>query len=200
MTQRALIETFDRQAKKYDRNRSNGRIDRYRRRIFTQAEGKVLEVAVGAGANFPFYRDDVELTGIDFSPEMLKAARAAVDDHRFSATFIEGDVETAVFEDNSFDTIVSSLSFCAYQDPRTVLDQFQKWCRPEGNILMMEHGLSASRIVAKVQQLIDPISLKFIGCHQNRDIINIVRQSDLELAKQEQHLMGCLYLLWVKPR
>ncbi|MCG1010290.1 class I SAM-dependent methyltransferase [Salinicoccus sp. ID82-1] len=199
MVKNPLIRKFDRQARSYDRRRDGDSTRKYRQRIFSGAEGRVLEVAVGAGANFPFYDADIELTGIDFSPEMLKAARTAARDYAFDATFIEGDVERAVFEENSFDTIVSSLSFCAYQDPEKVLEQFQKWCRPEGRILMMEHGLSTNGMVAKIQQISDRLSLKLVGCHQDRHITEIVQQSDLELVEEERHLMGCLYLLWAKP-
>ncbi|MFC3420386.1 class I SAM-dependent methyltransferase [Salinicoccus hispanicus] len=199
MTGRSLIKKFDRQAKRYDKRRNSDSTRKYRQRIFPEARGKVLEVAVGAGSNYSFYDDDIELTGIDFSPEMLKAARAAANDYAFTSSFLEGDVETMQFEENSFDTIVSSLSFCAYQDPVAVLNQFRKWCRPAGRILMMEHGLSTNRVLSKMQRIADSLSLKVVGCHQNRHITDIVQQSDLVLVKEERYLAGCLYLLWVNP-
>src|SRR5215217_296336 len=39
--------------------------------VCSRASGEVLEVAVGTGRNFPFYRQGVRLTGIDLSPPML---------------------------------------------------------------------------------------------------------------------------------
>ena len=36
--------------------------------------GKVLEVGVGTGLSLPSYMDTVEVTGIDYSPEMLEKA------------------------------------------------------------------------------------------------------------------------------
>lgn len=38
----------------------------------SRGQRKVLKVAVGAGANFPFYDRGVEITAVDFSPEMLR--------------------------------------------------------------------------------------------------------------------------------
>ena len=40
--------------------------------VCSQAEGDVLEIAVGTGRNLPFYPRAVRLTGVDFSPAMLE--------------------------------------------------------------------------------------------------------------------------------
>jgi len=41
----------------------------------SQAQGQVLEIAIGTGLNLPFYPADVEITGIEISPAMLEIAR-----------------------------------------------------------------------------------------------------------------------------
>jgi SAM-dependent methyltransferase len=73
---------YQRDASKYD-----GRIRFFERLLFGggrewvygQAEGEVLEIALGTGRNLPFYPDGVRLTGVELSPAMLEiAARRAV--------------------------------------------------------------------------------------------------------------------------
>ncbi len=50
--------------------------NRWRQRLFDRIEGpKVLEVGVGTGANLASYPGDLEITAIDFSPNMLRYAR-----------------------------------------------------------------------------------------------------------------------------
>lgn len=198
MKAHSSIRKFDRQSKTYDKRRGSDPTDKYRSRIIPEAWGKVLEVGIGAGGNFPYYGDDIKLTGVDFSPEMLKAARTAAEDYPFETELIEADVADLNFEEDSFDTIVSTLSFCAYRNPESILDGFRKWCRPGGSILMMEHGESTNRLLAGVLNVLDPVSMKLLGCHQNRNISGIVRRSDLKIMKEERHLAGCLYMLWVK--
>jgi SAM-dependent methyltransferase len=44
--------------------------------VCSQAEGEVLELAVGTGRNFPYYPAGIRLTGIELSEEMLDLARA----------------------------------------------------------------------------------------------------------------------------
>jgi len=199
MDRQSLIHKFDKQAKKYDKRRKNGQAYKFRQRIFQEAQGNVLEVAIGSGLNFPFYSRDIELTGLDFSPEMLKAAQNAAKDYPFKTTLIQKDVETVEFKENSFDTIISSASLCAYQEPVDVLNSFQKWCKPEGKILMMEHGVSTNKLLAGLQKALDPLALRLVGCHQNRNIPDIVKKSDLKLIREERYLAGYLYLIWAKP-
>lgn len=199
MDRQSLIKKFDKQAEKYDRRRKNDPLYRFRQRIFQGAEGKVLEVAIGSALNFPFYRSDIELTGVDFSNEMLKKAEHAAKGYPFTTELIQKDVETMEFNEDSFDTIISSTSFCAYQEPVDVLNKFQKWCKPEGKILLLEHGISANKLLAVIQKTVDPLALRTVGCHQNRDISAIVEKSDLELIREERYMTGSLYLIWAKP-
>lgn len=48
-----------------------------RKRVLAYAGGKVLEVGVGTGKNLMYYPPGCEVTGIDFSPAMLKKEHAA---------------------------------------------------------------------------------------------------------------------------
>lgn len=199
MDRQSLIKKFDKQAKKYNKRRKNNHAYKFRQRIFQEAEGKVLEVSIGSGLNFPYYNKNIELTGIDFSHEMLKTARNAAKNYSFKTTFIQDDVESIELSPNSFDTIVSSGSLCAYQDPIHVLKKFQKWCKPEGKILLLEHGKCTNKTVGWLQKLLNPLALKLVGCHQDRNITEIVKKSNLKLIREERYLAGYLYLIWAKP-
>lgn len=199
MERKALIKKFDKQVNKYNKRRKNDNAYKFREQVFQDVEGKVLEVGIGSGLNFSFYNKDVELTGVDFSREMLKIAQNAAKEYPFKATFIQEDVESVKFNENTFDTIVSSATLCAYQNPVIVLNNFQKWCKPEGKILMMEHGISTNKLLAWLQKKLDPLALKFVGCHQDRNISEIVKMSSLKLIREERYMAGYLYLIWAKP-
>lgn len=81
--------------------------------VCSQAEGRVLEIAVGTGRNLPFYPPGVQLTGIDLSPAMLEIARRRVAEVGVNADLREGDAEALDFDDASFDTAVITLALCS---------------------------------------------------------------------------------------
>lgn len=195
-----LVQKFDKQAAKYARKRKKQEQNQWRRKIFQFVRGKTLEVAVGAGMNFAFYPKDIEYTGVDFSSKMIDEAKEAAKIYGIKADFILSDVESLDFPENTFDTIVSAGSLCGYDNPVHVLNLFNRWCKEDGQILLMEHGLFSVPALAWIQKKLDPLTVKAIGCHQNRDILDIVKQSNLIIKKVERAVLGYLYLIWAKPQ
>lgn len=185
----------------YERNRKAYTLGHWRSRLLRFSRGKVLEAAVGAGANFPFYNKDLveEVTAVDFSSEMLRRAKEASQEYGIRATFMESDMDHLSFPPDSFDTIVSTLSLCSYEDPLRVLNQFNRWCRRDGNILLMEHGLSSNFLLAFAQRVLDPIIFRVEGCHHNRDMMKIIESSDLVMTTAQHYWAGCIHLVWAHP-
>ncbi|QGH33869.1 methyltransferase domain-containing protein [Gracilibacillus salitolerans] len=200
MKKEKLIKKYDKQVKIYENKRTNQKLAGWRNKIIKNAYGKVLEVGVGAGANFPYYdRDNVEITGVDFSSEMIQSAKRAASHFQVNAEFIQEDIDELVLEDNSFDCIVSTLSLCSYPDPIVTLNKFNKWCRKDGIILLMEHGLSSNIFLSFGQKMIDPLHTKISGCHCNRNINMLIENSNLQVDHIERYWSDIIYLIWAKP-
>ncbi|WP_255193190.1 class I SAM-dependent methyltransferase [Natronobeatus ordinarius] len=98
---------------------------RYRRELFGDARGRVLDVACGTGTNFPSLPPEVDLVGIDVSPAMLANARERLERLEVDGTLYEMDAQALAFDDDSFDTVVSSFSTCTFPDPVTALVRFR---------------------------------------------------------------------------
>lgn len=194
------VKKFDKQADMYDKKRTKLEFGPYRKQLLRSVRGRVLELGVGAGANFPFYGRGLELTAVDFSPVMLEKARAANEQlYGLNVDFIQSDVDRLAIPDDSYDTIVSTLTLCAYEQPDKVLERLSSWCKPDGQILLMEHGLSANRAIAFAQRKLNPIGCKVTGCHHNRDILELVSRAKLKVIRAERHYAGMLHLLWCGP-
>ena len=132
------IQIFEERAEKLnDNNKNKVFLKRKREELFSNAEGNLLEVVVGRGSNFQFYSSKVKVTAVDFSPTLLSMAENSVIKNKLQADFIESDVETLEFKTNSFDTIVSSLTLCSYDNSVKVLNNFNEWCKPNGQILQL---------------------------------------------------------------
>ena len=82
--------------------------------------GKLLEVPVGTGVlTMPIYRElpGLEITCLDYSPDMMSAARARAEHARIqNVRFVQGDVGALPFEDESFDIVLSLNGFHAFTD------------------------------------------------------------------------------------
>ncbi|MNC18968.1 Demethylmenaquinone methyltransferase [compost metagenome] len=200
MEKQKLIRIFDKQAARYDSQREDARQTRWRRQLISHTKGEVLELAVGAGANFPYYPPGIQLTAADFSAAMLAKARRSAEQYQINSTFIHSDIEELSFPDHSFDTIVSTLSFCSYARPLPVLEHLSRWCRPGGQILLMEHGISESPALALGLRALNPLLYRIYGCHHTRDILGLVRESGLTINKLESHWRGMVHLIWASPK
>jgi len=108
------------------------------------------EVGAGTGRNLGYYPGDSTVNKIvltDTSDKMLERAKEKLnfmstkERERYEVVTADaGNLQT--FEDNSFDTIVDSFGLCSFDDPVKVLIELQRVCKPDGKILLLEHGRS----------------------------------------------------------
>ncbi len=148
----------------------------WRERLWAKVSGHhILEVGVGTGKNFAFYPKDARVTAIDFSPLMLKQAALA---RARKATPVElalMDVQALDYADNSFDTIVSSCVFCSVPLPNKGLKELFRVCKPGGQVLLLEHVISAKPKLAAIMNFLDPLVVRLVGAHINRDTVKNVK-------------------------
>ncbi|TCO68051.1 class I SAM-dependent methyltransferase [Marinisporobacter balticus] len=203
MSKEKIIRIYEERAKKI-KTVDNKKVflKEYRKSLLSNAKGQVLEVGVGRGTNFQFYPSKVKITAVDFSPSLLEIAKSTAIKEGIQVEFVVSDVEKLEFKENSFDTIVSTLSLCAYDDPVKVLNNFNKLCKSDGQILLLEHGVSSNklfgRILNKFLNVIDEWNVTNMGCHSNRDILKAVKESNIKVERVETCLLGTHYLIWAK--
>ena len=195
------VDLFNGQADQYERRSKKKKSwdNTWRRNLLSFAHGKILEVSAGAGANFRFYPANTESTIVDASPAMIAKARSSAANYNIKADFITSFVEDLEFSPASFDTIISTLSLCSYDDPVKVLNLFNLWCKPDGQVLLLEHGQSRYKLIYWFQNAFDGIQYRRIGCHSNRNILDIVKRSDLEIKVSMRKALGILYIVHAKP-
>ncbi|MDR9854963.1 class I SAM-dependent methyltransferase [Paenibacillus sp. VCA1] len=199
MDKQKLIRKFDKQSAIYEENTRKRMFGEWRKQLLQNVEGDVLEIAVGAGANFPYYNmERMRLTAVDFSPMMLQRARIIAEELHVQAEFIESDIETLNFPPQSFDCVISTLSLCGYEDPIQVLRKLGQWCKPGGRLFLLEHGLGKNPALKSAQRLLNPVARRISGCHWNRNIEQLVLDAGLQIERMERHWGGMIHLIWAR--
>lgn len=150
---------------------------KWREELIERIEGeKILEVGVGTGKNLVHYPDNLDVTGIDFSKDMLEKARAKTKDIE-NIELIEMDAQDMKFEDNTFDTVITSCVFCSVPDPIKGLKEIRRVCKNNGKIIMLEHMRSNKEIVGKFMDIINFIPLNIWGANINRKTIENLKRA-----------------------
>ena len=154
--------------------------DPYRQELAEQAHGVVLEVGVGAGANFLFYKpEQIErLEAVEPDATMLAYAREQATQARIPITLSQASVEALPFADATFDSVVITLVLCSVQHPAKSMQEIHRVLKPGGSLLLCEHVRSEGPFNARLQDMMVPLTVRISGnCHWNRDTEQTVREA-----------------------
>ncbi len=166
-----------------------------RRMLLKKAHGRVLEVAAGTGKNFQHYSKDVQLTATDLSVGMLEMAKQRAKRVGLAANLNVMDAERLEFPDDSFDTVVSTLSLCSFPKPLAALSEMKRVCKLNGKLLFLEHGKSSSKPVAAFQDKYAESYARTIGCHWNRKPDELLEQAGLTIIQMQRSFLGIFYTI-----
>jgi SAM-dependent methyltransferase len=154
------------------------------------AAGRVLEIGGGTGHNLGRYPGGVaSLTVTEPDPHMAKRlrARVAAEPPPFPVDVIEAPAEALPFDDESFDTVVSTLVLCTVDDPGRAASEVHRVLAPAGRFLFLEHVRDpAEGSLARWQDRFDrPWGWIAGGCHPNRDTVAALRKAGFDLEFEE---------------
>ncbi len=161
-----------------------------RRWVCAQAQGDVLELAVGTGRNLRYYPAAIRLTGIELSPGMLELARREAAAVGSQADLREGNAEALDFPAESFDTVTCTLSLCTIPDDRAAVREAMRVLRPGGRFLLLEHVRSPLLPVRLAERLLEPLFLRLEHDHLTREPLNHLRAEGFAVDVLERSKLG----------
>ncbi len=120
---------------------------------------RVLELGVGTGLSLDAYPHHCQVTGIDLAPDMLERAQDKVNRNGWRhITLEQGDALDLNFPDDSFDYVMAFHVVSVVPDPRRMMAEAQRVCRPGGIITIINHFRSPRPVLARLARTIDPIT------------------------------------------
>ena len=197
-------EKYDRIASIYDLLESFHEISQFsgwRRKFIFPLKGRILEVGIGTGKNIPYYSDDTEVIGIDFSENMLKRAeKKLLKLGKKNIILKKMDVQLLNFKDSSFDYVVTSCVFCSVPNPVRGLKEIRRVLKPNGKVIMIEHVLSRHPLIAFFENLFNPITTFLWGANINRDTKKNICDAGLSIEKDENLAFFDVFRLFVSRK
>jgi ubiquinone/menaquinone biosynthesis C-methylase UbiE len=160
----------------------------YKRRLFADLSGTVLEIGAGTGENFPFYPSGIHWIGVEpnffMQENLLKRAKEYQ---------IDGDLKTGVAEklptaDASIDAVVGTTVMCSVTDQAVALGEILRVLRPGGHYLFIEHVAAANHSrLWWTQKLIKPAwKLAADGCNVDRATGETIREAGFSQVEIEE--------------
>jgi ubiquinone/menaquinone biosynthesis C-methylase UbiE len=156
-----------------------------REKLLTAASGDVLEIGGGTGANITKYGHNVHsLTITEPEKPMIRRLQRRIEEQRPGAKALRAPAEDLPFEDDTFDTAVSTLVLCTVDDQPRALRELRRVLRPGGRLLFMEHVRSDDEKVARWQDRLLPLNIRMCcGCHCNRRTLDSIRAAGFEVKQ-----------------
>ncbi|KXG77411.1 Demethylmenaquinone methyltransferase [Fervidicola ferrireducens] len=172
---------------------------KWRKRLWDGTSGKILEVGVGTGSNMEFYPAGADITAIDFSPVMLRRARKRAKKLGINVKIMEMDVQRLQFEDDTFDTVVSTFVFCTVPEPILGLKELRRVTKPGGKILFIEHVRSERPLAGRLMDLLNPLPRFLIGDNINRKTVENILRAGMKIEYSENLASDIIKMIIASP-
>ncbi|MCF6353162.1 MAG: class I SAM-dependent methyltransferase [Cyclobacteriaceae bacterium] len=160
-----------------------------RKHLLSNLEGQVIGVGEGTGINFQFYPDNVNVYSVEPSKPMLDKAKIKAkgkSNIKFYHYGINDEELEAHFKEESMDAIICTLVLCTIPDPIKALQNFKKWLKPNGKLIIMEHIHASKPLNKALQNFINPAWKVFgEGCHLNRNTDVLIKEAGFEPIEEE---------------
>jgi ubiquinone/menaquinone biosynthesis C-methylase UbiE len=106
---------------------------------------ETLDAGCGTGfLSFELAARGCRVTGVDFAPAMIAAARRKAAERSVSIRFEEADAERLPFTSASFDLVISRHLLWTLPHPEVALDEWIRVLRPGGRLVIVDSQLAAA--------------------------------------------------------
>ncbi|WP_436347660.1 class I SAM-dependent methyltransferase [Natronorubrum sp. FCH18a] len=121
---------------------------------------RILDVGCGTGVISLLLAElGHDVTGVDFSSEMLERARAKVEQSDRSVEFQRGDAENLAQSDDAYDLVTARHLIWTLPTPERAIDEWQRVVRPGGRLVLIEGHWDFAEVFEGYEEIHDDLPL-----------------------------------------
>ncbi len=155
--------------------------EQVRRMVVKGASGRTLEIGAGTGLNFRHFENARQVYAIEPDPNMLRRAAGRMEN---GVVLARAEAERLPFPDDTFDTVVSTLTFCTIGDPLGAAGEIKRVLKPDGCFFFAEHPIAEKTFLSRAEKIMSPVWKRIAGgCHLDRDIISFFISAGLTVSE-----------------
>jgi len=167
------------------------RFSKIRIELVGKAKGRVLEIGSGTGVNFAYYQNASSVDVVEPNVLMSNESVKHIEKSAIPIKVHSVSAEELPFDDCTFDSVVSTLVFCSIPNNVQALQEIRRVSKKGAQLLFFEHVRMEQNVLGKTQDLLTPLWEKaFDGCHLNRNTLELIKQSGLEITNVESNYGG----------
>lgn len=162
---------------------------------------RVLEVGVGTGLSLAAYPREVQVFGVDLSPEMLGRARRRVARRglRQILDLKVMDARALEYPNAHFDVVVAMYVVSVTPEPERMVGEMLRVCRPGGQLVIVNHFRTESSLVRGVERLLRPLH-RLVNFRADLDREQFLWNTGLRVQRETQaNILGYSTILYCRP-
>jgi len=163
-------------------------IQKIRQKIIPKAQGIVLEIGVGSGANFIHYDPTKvnKLYALEPNLGMIRLAEKQQRKTKLNIEYLDLPGERIPLEDGTMDTVVSTFTLCTIPGIVDAIRGIARVLKPNGKLIFFELGLSPDPEIQRWQKQLEPLHhWLFQGLYLTRDIPALIVQGGFQIEQME---------------
>ena len=156
------------------------------------ADGRILELGAGTGANLEFYSRDARGVATEPSKEMLRIAKSKDRPEAFS--MVQSCAETLPFQNETFDAALATLVMCSVESPDQVFSELRRVVRVGGTISLLEH-VRPDGLLGPLFDLLNLFTVSYMNDHFNRRTAKLAENAGLRVQKVRKVGLGIINVI-----
>jgi ubiquinone/menaquinone biosynthesis C-methylase UbiE len=164
-----------------------------------QSGQRVLDVACGAGFLLEAYQEvGAEVAGVDVSAAMLREARQTLGPKATPGCLVLADAARLPLASAVFDVVTCKLAFHYFPDPRQVMAEMLRVCRPPGLVAVIDRVACDDPVLAAAHNRLEKVRTpNKVRVYTGSELEGLVQSNGLTLVRRELLIQPMDFDTWL---